>query len=80
MWPFQTSSNWIRFQKYNWLWDARMTKRQIAIIFDRIIHEYLNAEKQFDSRIRPQIVRPRFTTTLQKLKNNIQYDSKLLKF
>ena len=80
MWPLQTSSNWIRFQKNNWSWDARMTKRQIVIIFDGIIHEYLNAEKQFDSRIRPQIVRPRFTAILQKLKNNIHDDSKLLKF
>ena len=56
-----------------------MNKRQIVIIFDGIIHEYLKAEKQFDGRKRPQIVRPIFTAILQKLKNKIQADSKLVK-
>ena len=56
-----------------------MNKRQIVIIFDGIIHEYLKAEKQFDSRKRPQIVRPIFTAILQKLKNKIQADNKLVK-
>ena len=37
-----------------------MNKRQIVIIFDGIILEYLKAEKQFDSRNRPQILRPKF--------------------
>ena len=46
-----------------------MNKRQIVIIFDGIIHEYLKAGKQFDSRNRPQIRRPRFMAILQKLKN-----------
>ena len=44
-----------------------------------IIHEYLKAEKQFDTPNKPQIVRPRFTAILQKLKNKIQADSKLVK-
>ena len=56
-----------------------MNKTQIVIIFDGITHEYLKAEKQFDSRHRPQNVRPRFTTILQKLKNKTQADSKLVK-
>ena len=37
------------------------------------------AEKQFDSRKRVQIVRPRFSAILQKIKNKIQADSKLVK-
>ena len=50
------------------------------MIFDGIIHEYLKAEKQFDTRnILPQIVRPRFTAIVKKLKNTIQADSKLVK-
>ena len=56
-----------------------MNKRQIAIIFDGIIHEYLRAGKQFDTRNKSQIARPRFTAILQKLKNKIQADSKLVK-
>ena len=56
-----------------------MNKRQIVIIFDGIIHEYLKEEKKFDNRKRPQIVRPIFTAILQKLKNKIQADSKLVK-
>ena len=56
-----------------------MNKRQIGIIFDGIIYEYLNAEKQFDSCNRPQVVRPRFNAILQKLKNKIQADSKVVK-
>ena len=56
-----------------------MNKRQFVIIFDGIIHEYLKAGKQFDSRNRPQIRRPRFMAILQKLKNKIQADSKLVK-
>ena len=55
------------------------TKDKIVIIFDGIIHEYLMAEKQFDSRKRVQIVRPRFSAILQKIKNKIQADSKLVK-
>ena len=39
----------------------------------------IKAEKQFDSRNRSQIVRPRLTTILQKLKNKIQADRKLVK-
>ena len=54
-----------------------MNKRQILIIFDAIIHEYLKAEKQFDSRNRPQIVRTRFTAILQKRKYKIQADNNL---
>ena len=56
-----------------------MNKRQIVIIFDWIIHEYVKVEKQFDTLNKPQIVRPRFTAILQKLKNKIQADSKLVK-
>ena len=56
-----------------------MNKRQIVVIFDEIIHEYLKAEKQFDNCNWPQIVRPRFTAILQKPKNKIQADSKLVK-
>ena len=56
-----------------------MNKRQIVVIFDEIIHEYLKAEKQFDSCNWPQIVRPRSTAILQKPKNKIQADSKLVK-
>ena len=56
-----------------------MNKRQIVIIFDGIIHEYLKAEKRLDTRGKPQIVRPRFTTILQKLKNQILAESKLVK-
>ena len=37
------------------------------------------AEKQFDARNKPQIVRPGFPAILQKLKNKIQADSKLAK-
>ena len=77
--PLQTSSNWVRFAKNNTLWDDRMNKRQIAVVFDGIIHEYLKAEKQFDTRNKPQIVKLRFTAILQKLKNKIQADSKLVK-
>ena len=69
-----TSSSWIRFPKNNSPWDARMNKRQIVIIFDGIIHEYLKAEKQLDTCYKPQIVRPRFTAILQKLT-----DSKFVK-
>ena len=43
-----------------------MNKRQIAIIFDGIIHENLKAEKQFDSRNRLQIVRPRYYGNITK--------------
>ena len=56
-----------------------MNKRQIVIIFDGIIHEYLKAEKQLDTGTKPQIVRPRFTAILQKLKNKIHAESKLVK-
>ena len=56
-----------------------MNKRQILVIFDGIIHEYLKAEMQFDTRNKPQIVKPRFTAILQKLENKIQADSKLVK-
>ena len=45
-----------------------MNKRQTFIIFYGIIHEYLQAEKQFDSRNRPQIIRTRFTAILQNLR------------
>ena len=45
-----------------------MNKRQNVLIFDGIIHEHLKAEKQFDSRNRSQIVRPRLKAILQKLK------------
>ena len=45
-----------------------MNKRQNVIIFDGIIHEHLKAEKQFDSRSRSQIVRPKLKAILQKLK------------
>ena len=34
---------------------------------------------QFDTRNKPQIVKPRFTAILQKLENKIQADSKLVK-
>ena len=54
-----------------------MNKRQILIILDGIIHECLKAEKQFDSRNRPQIVRTRFTAILQKRKDKIQADNNL---
>ena len=54
-----------------------MNKRQILIIFDAIIQEYLKAEKQFDSRNRPQIVRTRITAILQKRKYKIQADNNL---
>ena len=77
--PLQTSSNWVRFAKNNTLWDDRMNKRQIAVVFDGIIHEYLKAEKQFDTRNKLQIFKLRFTAILQKLKNKIQADSKLVK-
>ena len=77
--PLQASSNWIKFPKNNSPWDARMNKRQILVIFDGIIHEYLKAEMQFDTRNKPQIVRPRFMAILQKLENKIQADSKLVK-
>ena len=56
-----------------------MNKRQIVVIFDGIIYEYLKAEKQFDTRNEREIVRPRFTTILQKSKSKIQADSKLAK-
>ena len=56
-----------------------MNKRQIVVIFDGIIHAYLKAEKQFDAHNKPQIVRPRFTAILQKHKNKVQADSKLVK-
>ena len=49
------------------------------LFFDGINHEYLKAEEQFDSRNRPQIVRPRFMAILQKHKNKIQEDNKLVK-
>ena len=62
----EISSNWVRFPKNNLPWDARMNKRQIAIIFDGIIHENLKAEKQFDSRNRLQIVRPRYYGNITK--------------
>ena len=74
--PLQTSSNWVRFAKNNALWDDRMNKRQIAVVFDGIIHEYLKAEKQFDIRNKLQIFKLRYTAILQKLKNKIQADSK----
>ena len=74
--PLQTSSNWVRFAKNSALWDDRMNKRQIAVVFDGIIHEYLKAEKQFDTRNKLQIFKLRYTATLQKLKNKIQADSK----
>ena len=56
-----------------------MNKRQTVIIFDGIIHEYLKAGKQFDTRNKPQIAIPRFTAILPKRKNKIQADSKLVK-
>ena len=56
-----------------------MNKRQIVVTFDGIIYEYLKAEKQFDTRNEREIVRPRFTTILQKSKSKIQADSKLAK-
>ena len=56
-----------------------MNKRQIVVIFDGIIYEYLKAEKQFDTRNEREIVIPRFTTILQKPKSKIQADSKLAK-
>ena len=56
-----------------------MSKRQIVIIFDGVIHENLKAEKQLDSRNNPQIVRPSFTAILKNPKNKIQADSKLVK-
>ena len=56
-----------------------MSKRQIVVIFDGIIHEYFKTEMQFDTRNKPQIVKPKFTTTFQKLKNKVQADSKLVK-
>ena len=56
-----------------------MNKRQIVVIFDGIIYEYLKAEKQFDTRNEREIVRPRFTIILQKPKSKIQADSKLAK-
>ena len=56
-----------------------MNKRQIVTIFDGTTHEYLKAENQFDTRNKPQNVRPRFTAILQKVKNKIQADSKLVK-
>ena len=55
-----------------------MNKRQIVVIFG-IIHEYLKAEKQLDIRNNSQIVRSRFAGILQKFKNKIQADSKLVK-
>ena len=56
-----------------------MNKRQIVIIFDGIIYECLKTEKQLDTRSKPQIVRPTFTAILQKLKNKIHAESKLVK-
>ena len=56
-----------------------MNKRQIVVILDGIIHEYLKAEKQLDIPNNSQIVRPRFAGILQKFKNKIQADSKLVK-
>ena len=44
-----------------------MHKRQIVTNFDGIIHEYLKVEKQFDTRNKPQLLRPRYTAILQKL-------------
>ena len=43
-----------------------------------ILKQNLKAEKQFDSQNRPQIVKSRLTAILQKLRNKIQADSKLV--
>ena len=56
-----------------------MDKRQIFISFDGLIHDFLKAGKQLDTRNKPQIVRPRFMAILQKLKNKIHAKSKLVK-
>ena len=56
-----------------------MNIRQIVIIFDGIIHECPKTEKQLDTRNKPQLVKPRFTAVLQKLKNKIHAESKLVK-
>ena len=55
------------FLKTNSQYDARMNKRRNVIFFDGIIHEHLKAEEEFDSRNRPQIVKPRLKAILQKL-------------
>ena len=44
-----------------------MNKRRNVIFFDGITHEHLKAEEEFDSRNRPQIVKPRLKAILQKL-------------
>ena len=43
-----------------------MNKRQILVIFDGIIHEYLKAEMQFDTRNKPQIVKPQIYGNITK--------------
>ena len=57
----------------------RCKKEQIVIIFDEVIYGHLKAKKQFDSRNRPQVVRPRLTEILQKLINKIQGDRIIVK-
>ena len=52
-----------------------MNKSEKVIFTGEIIHEHHKAEEQVDSRNRPQIVRPRSTEMLQKLKTKIQADS-----